>query len=124
MPRPGPFAAVLILVALLVAAPARAEIQDVATGYQYGLTYLPLMIMQDQQLVEKHAKAAGLPGLKAQWRVLSGPAPINDGLLSGALQFGAVGVSSVVTLWAKTRQSLAVKVVGGLSTMPTYLNTN
>jgi NitT/TauT family transport system substrate-binding protein len=107
----------ILALALLLPRPAAAEVDGIATGYQYGLTYLPLMVMQDQHLVEKH-------GLKAEWRVLSGPAPINDGILSGSLQFGAVGTSSVVTLWAKTRKSAQVKMVGALSTMPMILNTN
>ena len=103
---------------------ARAEIATIVTGYQYGLTYLPLMVMQDQKLVEEEAKSAGLAPLNTQWRVLSGPAAINDGILSGALHFGAVGTSSLVTLWAKTRNNLGVRAVGALSSIPTYLNTN
>ena len=114
----------LLLVVGTLVSPARAEVTTVMSGYQYGLTYLPLMVMQEQHLVEAHAKAAGLGALTAEWRVLSGPAAINDGLLSGSLNFGAVGTSSLVTLWAKTRKNLGIRAVGGLSSMPTYLNTN
>ncbi|MBM4253147.1 MAG: ABC transporter substrate-binding protein [Deltaproteobacteria bacterium] len=102
---------------------SRAEVTKIATGYQYGLTYLPLMVMQEQKLVEAKAKAAGI-NLTTEWRVLSGPAAINDGLLAGSLQFGAVGTSSLVTLWAKTRKNLGIRAVGALSSMPIYLNTN
>lgn len=105
-------------------APARAEVSEVVTGYQNGLTYLPLMVMQEKKLVEKHAAAAGLKDLKAEWRVFSGPAPINDGFLSGGVHFGAVGTPSVVTLWAKTKSSLGVRMVGSLSCMPMLLSTN
>ena len=114
----------LIMLVSAFAQTAKAELTTIVTGYQYGLTYLPLMVMQDQKLVEEEAKSAGLSSLNTQWRVLSGPAAINDGILSGALHFGAVGTSSLVTLWAKTRKNLCVRAVGALSSIPTYLNTN
>jgi NitT/TauT family transport system substrate-binding protein len=113
----------ILLLSLGFSHPGLAEVAKIATGYQYGLTYLPLMVMQEQKLVEAKAKAAGI-NLATEWRVLSGPAAINDAILSGSLQFGAVGTSSLVTLWAKTRKNLGVRAVGALSSMPIYLNTN
>ncbi len=101
-----------------------AEKSTVTTGYQYGLTYLPLMIMKEQQLVEKQAMARFQMKLATEWRVLSGPAPINDGLLAGSLDFGAVGTSSLVTLWSKTSDKLGIRAVGSLACIPMYLNTN
>ena len=103
---------------------ARAEVATVVTAYQYGLTYLPLMVMQDQQLVERKAEELAGLKLKTEWRVFSGPAAINDGILAGSLHFGGVGTSSLVTLWAKTRQKLAIRAVGSLSCMPVQLLTN
>jgi NitT/TauT family transport system substrate-binding protein len=108
---------------MLSLASARAEVKTLVTGYQYGLTYLPLMIMQHRSLVEKNATALGLINLKTDWKVLSGPAPINDGLLTRALHVGAVGTPSLVTLWAKTKDRDPVRAVGSLSCMPMYLNT-
>jgi NitT/TauT family transport system substrate-binding protein len=32
---------------------------------QFGVGFLPLMVMEDQKLVEKHSKAAGCPKSKA-----------------------------------------------------------
>lgn len=118
------FALGLSTLGLIQPAPAHGEVAEVSAGYQYGLTYLPLMMMQEKKLVEKHAQATGLPNLKVDWRILSGPAPINDGLLSGRLHFGSVGVPSLVTLWSKTQGGLGVKAVGALTAMPMFLNTN
>lgn len=118
---------ILSLVILLISSFAhsvRAEVSPLVTGYQYGLTYLPLMIMQEQNLIEKEALKQNLGDVKTEWKVFSGPAPINDGVLTGNLHFGAVGTSSLVTLWAKTKGKLNVKAVGSLSCMPMYLNTN
>ena len=49
-------------VALCIAAPAaRAEAPIVRISYGFGILYLPLMVMDREHLLEKHAKAAGLP---------------------------------------------------------------
>lgn len=113
-----------VMALTLVSHFAWAEVSTVVSGYQYGLTYLPLMVMKEQGLVEKHALARSQIKLATEWKVLSGPAPINDGLLAGSLHFGAVGTSSLVTLWAKTKDKLGIKAVGSLSSVPMYLNTN
>src|SRR5207244_7253458 len=39
---------------------ARAEVSSVRISYGYGILYLPLMVMDREQLLEKRAKAAGL----------------------------------------------------------------
>ena len=58
---------VIGMVLALLAPPAAAESNEVNVAQQYGVSFLPLMIMQDQKLVEKHAKAAGLPDPKVNW---------------------------------------------------------
>ena len=78
--------------------------------------------MEREKLVEKHAKAAGLPELKASWVQLAGPSVLNDSVISGAVQFIAVGPPSLITLWDKTRSSVAVKGVAAIATYPLYLN--
>ena len=36
-----------------------AELAEINVAQQYGISYLPLMVMEEQKLIEKHAKAAG-----------------------------------------------------------------
>jgi NitT/TauT family transport system substrate-binding protein len=115
--------AILATLALLAGPAARAETGAVAIAYQYGLTYLPLLVMKEQKLLEKQAEAAGLGGLDVTYATLGGPGMVNDGLISGSVQFGAVGVPSLVTLWAKTGGNLGIKAVAALSAMPMYLTT-
>ena len=103
---------------------ARAETQEVRVALQYGLSYLTLMVMEEQQLLTKQAKKANLGEVKAQFTKMGGPGNINDALLSGSADFGAVGVPSLVTLWAKTKGSLNYKALGALNSMPMYLNTS
>ena len=50
-------------VALLCGA-AHAEVSEVKITKQFGLGFLPLMVMEDQKLVEKQSKAAGCPKSK------------------------------------------------------------
>ncbi|MDP6351092.1 MAG: ABC transporter substrate-binding protein, partial [Alphaproteobacteria bacterium] len=47
--------------ALLFAGAAKAETDTVNIAQQFGLLYVPLHVVMDQKLVEKHAKKAGIP---------------------------------------------------------------
>ncbi len=102
---------------------AQSEIREVRIAKQFGISYLPLMIMEDLQLVEKHAKAAGLGDIKTNWLQFAGGAPINDALISGSLEFAGGGVGPMIVLWARTKGSLNVKGVASINSLPLYLNT-
>jgi NitT/TauT family transport system substrate-binding protein len=105
-----------------MSAPARAEQSEVVVAQQYGVAFLPLMVMERDKLVEKHARAAGLGEVTATWVKVAGPSVMNDGVVTGAIQFIAVGAPSLITLWEKTRDSVAVKGVCAMTTYPLYLN--
>jgi len=106
-----------------VAMPATAEMQEIHAAKQYGISYLGLMVMENHNLFEKHAKAAGLNDSKIVWSTFSSGSVMNDALLSGNLQFAAEGVGPFVTLWAKTHGNIGVKGVAAMNSMPLYLNT-
>ena len=113
-----------LLVALLsaIAMSARAELGEINVAQQYGVSFLPLMLMERDKLVEKHAKAEGLGEIKVTWVKVAGPSVMNDGVISGALQFIAVGAPSLITLWDKTRDNVQVKGMSAMTTYPLYLN--
>ena len=117
--------ATLLAVTSAVAFPllARAEVNEVRIASQPGLGYLPIMVMQDQRMVEKQAAQLGLPDLKATYFVLSNGAAITDGVLSGSLEFGSGSWSIFTNLWSKTRGGIGVKSPGAMNCMPLYLNT-
>ena len=118
-----PFLRIAFAAALAVAASAaRAEMAEIKVAQQYGIGYLPLMIMEEQKLIEKHAKAAGMD-VKVGWAKFAGGNVMNDALLSGSLQFASGGVGPLVTLWARTRGNLDVKAVAAINSMPLLLNT-
>ncbi len=112
----------LVVAALLAAAPARGEMAEIKVAQQYGISYLPLMLMEEQKLIEKHAKAAGLD-VKVGWAKFAGGNVMNDALLSNTLQFASGGVAPLATLWSRTKGNLDVKAVGAINSMPLFLNT-
>ncbi len=115
-------AAAAIAVALAPVS-ARAELTEVGIAQQYGISYLPLMYMEHEKLLEKYAKQEGLGDLKVKWAQFAGGNVMNDALLSGNLQFASGGVGPLVTLWAKTRGNLDVRGVCAMNSMPLDLNT-
>ena len=101
---------------------ARAEMTEINVAEQYGIGYLPLMLMEEQKLIEKHAKVAGVD-VKVGWAKFAGGNVMNDALLSGSLQFASGGVGPLVTLWARTKGNLDMKAVAAINSMPLYLNS-
>jgi len=114
--------ALAMLSSVLLVAPARAELGEINVAQQYGVSFLPLMVMERDKLVEKHAKAEGLSEIKVGWIKVAGPSVMNDGIISGALQFISVGAPSLITLWDKTRDNVQVKGMSAMTTYPLYLN--
>ena len=114
----------MTLAAALALAPiaVRAEMSEIAVAQQYGIGYLPLMLMEEQKLIEKYAKAVCVD-VKVNWAKFAGGNVMNDALLSGSLQFASGGVGPMITIWAKTKGNLDVKAVATLDSMPLYLNT-
>lgn len=108
------------LAALLAAAtPVRAEVTDITVAQQYGVSFLPLMVMEKERLIEKQATAAGLPDVKVTWAKTAGPSAMNDGLIANSIQFAAQGAPSMITLWDRTRGQ--IRGVASMTTYPLYL---
>ncbi|OIQ91707.1 hypothetical protein GALL_264030 [mine drainage metagenome] len=101
-----------------------AEVSRLSVAQEYGVSYLPLLVMEDQHLIEKDAKAAGIKDLKVTWDKFAGGNVMNDGLLSGSLDIASGGVGPFVKLWAKTRNNYDIRSVAALNIMPLYLNTD
>lgn len=102
-------------------APAAAE-GTIRIAEQFGITYLPLHVIRDQKLIEKHARAAGLGDVQVEWVKLSGGAAQNDALLSGSIDVASAGVGPALTIWHKTKGQ--VKAIASLGSLPSFLITN
>ena len=106
----------------ILASTASAEVGEVRLARQFGSIYLPIMVMEHQKLIEKHAAAAGRPDLKVTWAQFAGPAGMVDAILSNSIDFTAQGVPSLAVLWDKTRTGLGVKALASINESPLYLN--
>ena len=93
------FMAIAILVAALGS--ARAEVSEVRLSKQYGLPYLPFMVMENFQFLEKQAEKQGLT-LKVSWTTLSNASAMMEAILSGQMDFITPGVPTLATMWDKT----------------------
>ncbi len=119
---------VLAGAAALLASPVPGRAEEagaVAIARQPSLGHLPLMLMEEQGLLQKAAMARGVAGLQARYLTLAGGAAMNDALLSGQIQFAAGGVPPLVLLWSKTEgTAMAVKGVAAMNSMPLLMNTS
>jgi sulfonate transport system substrate-binding protein len=77
--------------------------------------------MERDKLVEKHAKDAGVPDLKASWLTVMSGGVNNDALLSGSVNITTSGVTNMLLLWSKTNGD--VKAIIGVSGLPFKLVT-
>ncbi len=114
----------VLAITLATAAAARAEVSEVKIAGGFGITNLPLYVMESQKLIEKHAKASGLPEVKVSFPIIAGAANMNDALISGAVHMGFPAPPGLITLWARTRDNVDVRAVSAISSMPLYLNTS
>jgi len=112
-----------LILGLLLALPARAEVGELHVAKQYGLGYLQMMLMEDQKLIEKHAKAAGLGELPVTWATFRSSDVMNDALISGSVDFVCLGPAGLATIWAKTRGNIDVRGAAAMNAQPNFLNT-
>ncbi|TLX55762.1 ABC transporter substrate-binding protein [Stutzerimonas nosocomialis] len=90
---------------------------------QFGIVYLLLNVVRDQQLIEKHGKAEGLD-ITVDWQQLSGGSAVNDALLSGAIDIAGAGIGPLLTVWDRTQGRQNVRGVASLGNFPYYLLSN
>ncbi|MBM0140251.1 ABC transporter substrate-binding protein [Pseudomonas cannabina] len=128
LPRFSRLAAAIGLGAALLTgtliAPASAQAEgEIRIAEQFGIVYLLLNVVRDQQLIEKHGKQDGLE-IKVDWTQLSGGSAVNDALLSGSIDIAGAGVGPLLTIWDRTHGKQNVKAVASLGNFPYYLVSN
>jgi NitT/TauT family transport system substrate-binding protein len=102
-------------------AQANAEANTLRAAKQYGLGYVQYILMEDQKLVEKHAKAAGLGDIAVEWNTFRSSDVMNDALLSGSVDFVSLGIPGLMTIWDRTKGMMDVKGASGLNALPLAL---
>ena len=80
-------------------APTAAHAEgEIRIAEQFGIVYLLLNVVRDQNLIEKYGKQEGID-MKVDWTQLSGGAAVNDALLSGSIDIAGAGVGPLLTIW-------------------------
>jgi NitT/TauT family transport system substrate-binding protein len=103
---------------------ARAQAPEIRFARQFSMGYLQFNVMEHHQLVEKHAKALGIPEVKVVWATFNSPAAMNDALLSGSIDIVSGGVPGLLTIWARTQGTAnAVRGIAAFTSQPILLNT-
>src|SRR5262245_42860210 len=111
-------------IASLTVNSAAAQVPEIRLARQYSMGYLQFNVMEHQQLIEKHARALGIPEVKVSWHTFNGPAAVNDALLSGSVDIAAGGTPGLLVLWARTRGTAQeVRGISAFSSQPFLMNT-
>jgi NitT/TauT family transport system substrate-binding protein len=104
--------------------PASAEVTEIRLARQFSMGYLQLNVMEHEKLIEKHAKALGIPDVKVSWFTFNGPTAVNEALISGNIDVGSGGVPGLLTLWARSKGTpQEVRGISALSSQPFLLNS-
>jgi NitT/TauT family transport system substrate-binding protein len=102
---------------------ARAEKSEIAVAIQYGIGYLPVMIVDRLGLFAKQSAQHGMPATMVLQR-LSGATAINDALISRSIDIGAYGIPGMLIAHEKTVRSFNVSGLAALSALPYTLFAN
>lgn len=120
-----PLSIVVLMTASFVGLTRQAFAREhkISISRQYGLAFLPLIVMRDRHLVAKEAAKEGIDDVKVTWPIFGGGAAANEALLSGSVDFASGGAGPLIKLWSATRGNLDVKGVASISAMPFRLTT-
>lgn len=119
------FAVLAVTISGVASRALAADAPEIRISRQFGLPYLPLVIMEQRQLIEKHVKRLGEGEVKVSWARLGTSSATQDGLLSGKVDFASVGVTVLLQLWDKTQGTAnEIKAISGIASFPYPLVTN
>ncbi len=86
-------------------------------AYQPSIGYAPLVVMKEMNLIEKAFDG----NLSIEWKLMNSGAEINEGLVSGSLDIGSMGVPVAVT---GVLAGSPYRIASGLSAQPYAIQTN
>jgi NitT/TauT family transport system substrate-binding protein len=112
------------LCVLCIGAPqANAQQAEIRIARGFGITVLPIMVMENMKLIEKHAKALGVE-VKPLFVTQSAGTSHNDALIAGQLDVATTSPAPFLVLWDRTHDTpQRVMAVAGVSVMSNWLLT-
>ena len=109
-----------VLLAVVMPGIAGAQVAtSMRVTRQPSIIYMPTYVMEQRQLIEKHAAALGAPGLKVEWLTFAGGGNATDALLAGSIDVIDTGPGNMLLLWDRTRGG--VKGIIATSALPLVL---
>src|SRR5262245_19778494 len=125
----SPLRRAILVFALITAALVRearvamAEVSEISVAQQFGVAFLPLIVMRNGRLIEKQAQKMGIGALKVNWHTFGSGADMTTALISQTLDLASGGTGPVLQIWDRTKGNLDVKGVAALGSLPLYLNS-
>jgi NitT/TauT family transport system substrate-binding protein len=98
-------------------------VSAIRIAHQPGLSYLPLMIIEKDGLLLKHAREQALEGLAYKSVLVGSGGALNDVLLAGSADVVA-GAITVMAALADRAPNLHIRGIAALNCDSLYLNTN
>ncbi len=118
------FARFGLALALAALAGSAAAATPLKIGIGFGIGFLPTFILEQQKLIEKHAKAAGLD-VEPAYQRFSGSGAMQDAILSGSVDLGVYGVPALLIAWDKAKGTPnQIFGICGVNSSPLVLITN
>jgi NitT/TauT family transport system substrate-binding protein len=103
--------------------PARADIGELRIAKQYGLAYLPLIVMENEKFYEKRAAEVGI-ATKPVFVTLGNNTAVNEALISGNIDVVTNGPPGFLIFWARTKGTKnEVRGIAPLLSQSSWLNT-
>ena len=118
------FGAALSLALLAVASAASAEVTQIRIGLQFGLSYLPVVVAQSENMIAKRAAELGIPNLEVKLERFSGSTAMNEAMLSNSIDLGTLGTAGALIIWDKTRGRGKIKSLCGVAVINYVLFAN
>jgi NitT/TauT family transport system substrate-binding protein len=112
-----------MLAAVIFGGSASAETGKVRVATQFGLAYLPLIMMEHDHLWEQQADKLGVK-IEVEYARIGGGGALNDALISDSVDMVAGGTAPMLVLWDRTTTSFKVKALAALNTAPIDILTN
>lgn len=98
-----------------------ADAKEIRIAQLRQINYIPFLVMQEQKLFEKHASEMGEPDLTANFITFGNGSSTTDALISGNVEYVAVGLTNFAILWSRTKGT--VKGIANVSGVPFPLLT-
>lgn len=95
--------------------------EKLVVAYQSSIAYAPIIVMMNQEIIEKNYKEATGKEIEVDWQLMANGAAINDGIVAGQIDIGTLGAAPAIT---GMQAGIPYKIFSGISSQPYGILTN